>query len=64
MSKVSFFNVNKDSIVDIDSSKIDKIKLEKSLSDGSSITRYAFRAIDDDGTPLTIIVEKDEWDKL
>jgi hypothetical protein len=63
-SVVGFYNVNKDLIVDIDTSNINKFKLEKDLDDGSVLTRYAFRTVDDDGTPLTKIVEKDEWDKL
>ena len=64
MNKISFFNVRKDSVVDIDVDDVNKVKLEKDLADGDVLVRYAFRATDDDGTPLTRVVEKDEWDKL
>jgi hypothetical protein len=61
---VKFYNVKKDKEIELDSSQFRKVKLEKKLDDGSTLTRYAFRTVDDDGTPLTRIVEKSEWDKV
>jgi len=54
----------KDAEIEVDESAVNKVKLEMPLEDGNTLTRYAFRAIDDDGTPMTLVVTKDVWDKL
>lgn len=47
----------------IDDDKITKVKYpSKPGKDGSEQFRYAFRAVDDDGTNLTKFASKADWD--
>lgn len=61
---VEFYNVKKREKVSIDDSAIEKVKYEREAKDGSTQIRYAFKAVDDDGTNLTKFCSKADWDKL
>ena len=50
--------------VSIDESSIEKVTYDRELKDGSTQTRYAFKAVDDDGTNLTKFCSKSDFDKL
>ena len=60
---VEFYNVKKKTKVNIDDSKIDKMEYKKQTAKGESI-RYAFKAVDDDGTKLTKFCSKADYDKF
>ena len=60
---IEFYNVKKKAKVNIDESKISKAEYKKTTSKGESI-RYAFKAVDDDGTKLTKFCSKVDYDKL
>jgi hypothetical protein len=51
---IEFYNVK----------KIEKVKYDRTLKDGSTQTRYAFKAVDDDGTNLTKFCRKADWDTI
>lgn len=61
---IEFYNVKKRKKVSIDESNVKKKKYERKLKDGSTQTRYAFRAVDDDGTNLTKFASKADWDAV
>ena len=61
---IEFYNVKKRKKVSIDENKIEKIKYDRTLKDGSTQTRYAFKAVDDDGTNLTKFCRKADWDTI
>jgi len=61
---VEFYNVKKRKKVKIDESNVTKKTYERKLKDGSVQTRYAFRAVDDDGTNLTKFASKSDWDAV
>ena len=61
---VEFYNVKKKAKVQIDESKIEKVEYNRKLKDGSTQVRYAFKAVDDDGTNLTKFCSKADYDKL
>jgi len=58
---IEFYNVKKKAKVQIDESKITKVKYEKTNKDGSNKTSYAFKAVDDDGTKLTKFAGEKDW---
>lgn len=60
---VEFYNVKKKAKVNIDASKIEKVEYKKETSKGESV-RYAFKAVDDDGTKLTKFCSKADYDKF
>lgn len=60
---IEFYNVKKKAKVQIDESSIKKVEYKKETSKGESI-RYAFKAVDDDGTNLTKFCSKADYDKL
>ena len=60
---IEFYNVKKKK-VSIDDSSIEKVTYDRELKDGSVQTRYAFKAVDDDGTNLTKFCSKADFDKL
>ena len=60
---IEFYNVKKKAKVNIDESNIKKVEYKKETSKGESI-RYAFKAVDDDGTNLTKFCSKADYDKL
>ena len=61
---IEFYNVKKREKVSIDESKIEKVEYNRKLKDGSTQVRYAFKAVDDDGTNLTKFCSKVDYDKL
>lgn len=61
---IEFYNVKKRQKVNISSSKVEKTKYERTLKDGSIQIRYAFKAVDDDGTKLTKFCAKADWDSI
>jgi hypothetical protein len=61
---IEFYNVKKRKKVSINEDKIEKVKYDRTLKDGSTQTRYAFKAVDDDGTNLTKFCRKSDWDTI
>tara|TARA_B100001113_G_C21029750_1_gene587449 strand:+ start:158 stop:349 length:192 start_codon:yes stop_codon:yes gene_type:complete len=61
---IEFYNVKKRKKVSIDESNVEKVKYDRTLKDGSVQTRYAFKAVDDDGTNLTKFCSKSDWDNI
>lgn len=60
---IEFYNVKKRKKVSIDDGKVEKVSYDRQTSKGTQ-TRYALKAVDDDGTNLTKFVSKDTWDGL
>ena len=60
---IEFYNVKKRKKVSIDESKIEKKEYKKETSKGVQV-RYAFKAVDDDGTNLTKFCSKADYDKI
>ena len=61
---IQFYNVKKRKKVEIDESKVEKVTYDRELKDGSTQTRYAFKAQDDDGTKFTKFCSKVDFEKL
>lgn len=61
---IEFYNVKKRKKVNIASGSVEKTKYERTLKDGSVQIRYAFKAVDDDGTKLTKFCAKKDWDAI
>jgi len=61
---IEFYNVKKKKKVSITESKVEKVKYDRKLKNGSTQTRYAFKSVDDDGTKLTKFCSKSDWDNL
>ena len=61
---IQFYNVRKRKKVDIDESKVEKVTYDRKLKDGTTQTRYAFKAVDDDGTNLTKFCSKEDFEAL
>ncbi len=64
MNEIVFYNVKKRKKVTISSGNVKKAQYERKLNDGSVQIRYAFRAVDDDGTNLTKFCSKADWDSI
>lgn len=60
---IEFYNVKKRKKVSIEASGIQKVEYARETSKGTQI-RYAFKAIDDDGTNLTKFVSKSTYDTV
>ena len=60
---IEFYNVKKKAKVKINEADIKKVEYKKETSKGEQV-RYAFRAVDDDGTNLTKFCSKADYDKL
>ena len=60
---MEFYNVKKKAKVKIADSKCVKVEYPRETSKGVQI-RYGVKAVDDDGTNLTIFVSKDKYDKI
>lgn len=60
---IEFYNVKKREKVSIDESAVKKVKYERSTGGGPQV-RYAFQAVDDDGTKLTKFCSEDAWKAL
>ena len=61
---IEFYNVKKRKKVEIDESKVEKVTYDRELKDGSTQTRYSFKAQDDDGTKLTKFCSKVDFEAL
>ena len=61
---IEFYNVKKRKKVQIAEGDVTKTSYERKLKDGSTQTRYAFKAQDDDGTNLTKFCSKADWDAV
>ena len=61
---VEFYNVKKRKKVSVSESSIEKVKYEREAKNGSTQIRFAFKAVDDDGTNLTKFCSKADWDAL
>ncbi len=60
---VLFYNVKKRKKVEISESSVEKVEYKRETSKGTQI-RYAFKAVDDDGTNLTKFCSKADYDAL
>ncbi len=60
---IEFYSVKKKSKVKIDEGNIEKVEYKKKTAKGEQV-RYAFKAVDDDGTKLTKFCSKADYDKL
>ena len=61
---IEFYNVKKKKKVSISESDIEKVKYERETKSGSTQIRYAFKAVDDDGTKLTKFCSEADWNKI
>ena len=61
---VEFYNVKKKQKVTIAKDKVEKVTYEIKTKTGKVQTKYAFKAVDDDGTKLTKFASKDAWETL
>jgi hypothetical protein len=50
---IEFYNVKKKAKVQIPDEEVKKVKFEKASKNGVIRVRYAFKAVDEDGTKLT-----------
>ena len=61
---IEFYNVKKRKKVQVDESKIEKVEYKRETENGGVQIRYAFKAVDDDGTNLTKFCSKADYDAL
>ena len=61
---IEFYNVKKKTKVSIDESKVEKHVYERKLKSGKIQNRYAFKAVDEDGTKLTKFCSKADFDSV
>ena len=61
---IEFYNVKKKAKVKISEADVKKHKFEKATKDGGVRVRYAFKAVDDDGTKLTRFCSKADYEAL
>ena len=61
---IEFYNVKKKQKVQIDESNVSRHSMERTTKTGKISTRYALRAIDDDGVKLTKFCSKADYDKI
>ena len=61
---IEFYNVKKKTKVQIDEANVKKHSYETTTKTGKTSTRYALKAVDDDGTKLTKFCSKADHDKI
>ena len=61
---IEFYNVKKKAKVSINESEVEKHIYERKLKNGSIQNRYAFKAVDEDGTKLTKFCSKADFDSV
>tara|TARA_R110000824_G_scaffold669_5_gene4183 strand:- start:58 stop:249 length:192 start_codon:yes stop_codon:yes gene_type:complete len=61
---IEFYNVRKRKKVQIEQDQIEKRLLESKTKSGALRTRYAFAAIDDDGTKMLKFCKKEDYDSF
>ena len=64
MNHIEFYNVKKKTKVQVSSAKVEKKVYERTTKNGNLSVRYAFSAVDDDGTKLTKFCCKADYDAL
>jgi len=62
--KIEFYNVKKKEKVQIDSSKVEKVKITKLSKGGKVRIRYAFKSVDEDGTKVTRFCSEAEFNNF
>jgi|TARA_A200000159_G_C7337299_1_gene345639 hypothetical protein len=61
---IQFYNVRKKEKVQVDPSKVEKKVYTRTTKNGKISKRYAFAAVDEDGTKMTKFCSKADYDKL
>jgi len=61
---IEFYNVRKKKKVEINESDVKTHSYETTTKSGKKSTRYALKAVDEDGTKLTKFCSKADHDKL
>ena len=61
---IEFYNVKKKSKVQIPADQVQKKEYKRTLKSGKESIRYAFAAVDEDGTKLTKFCSKADYDKI
>jgi len=61
---IEFYNVKKKEKVQINEAQVEKHVYERKLKSGKMSKRYAFKAVDEDGTKLTKFCSKADFDAL
>ena len=61
---IEFYNVRKRAKVEISSDKIEKRILENKTKEGKIRLRYAFAAVDEDGTKMIKFCSKKDYDSF
>ncbi|MSR88359.1 MAG: hypothetical protein EXS67_01730 [Candidatus Margulisbacteria bacterium] len=63
-ASIEFYNVKKKAKVKISPAKVEKVTYDRTLKDGKVQRRFAFKAVDDDGTKLTKFCSEKDWNAL
>jgi hypothetical protein len=61
---IQFYNVRKRSKVQIPEDQVEKRKLESKTKKGDLRVRYAFAAVDEDGTKMIKFCSKSDYDNF
>ena len=61
---IQFYNVKKKEKVQIPEDQVEKKEYKRTTKSGKETIRYAFAAVDDDGTKLTKFCSKADFDAL
>ena len=61
---IEFYNVRKKAKVQISEDQVEKKEYKRTLKSGKESIRYAFAAVDEDGTKLTKFCNKADYDSL
>ena len=61
---IQFYNVRKKEKVQVDPSKVEKKVYTRTTKNGKISERYAFAAVDEDGTKMTKFCSKADYDQL
>ena len=64
MKKVEFYNVKKKTKVQIAAELVEKKTYQMVTKGGNKSTRYALKAVDEDGTKLTKFCSKADYDAI
>ena len=64
MKEIEFYNVKKKARVQIPAELVEKKKYEMVTKGGKQSVRYAFKAVDEDGTKLTKFCSKADYDSI
>lgn len=64
MKEIEFYNVKLKKKVKVDASTVSKHAYEKVAKNGKLTTRYALKAVDEDGIKLTKFCSKADYDSI